>query len=863
MSRTYFWSSVSLAATLLLPAQVSADIQAPAGSVGFGASTLVLPNRNIAVSAPQTPGQGGELSVGAVYLYTPEGVLISELRGSQAGDAIGSRGFTVAPDGDGFFVHSPLWSNGAASAAGALTWVDADTGLSGVVGPDNSIVGSSQGDSVGGIELVPLADGRFAIHAPVWNNGSVNDAGAVRVFDPDAPTFGAITPANALVGSSNLDRIGQFFFPLFGIEFSTLTPLPDGGLIFRSPFWNRGALNDAGAITYIAPGATPAGVLSASNSLVGSSAADFVGAPLEGPLLALPDGAWMVRAPDWDGPAGANQGAVVRFASPADLLGEISPQIALTGAQAEDRVGDAGLTLLTNGAVLVASPNWKNGTLAQAGALTWIAPGASMAGETVGPGNSLFGTQANDRVSSFGVTVLASGHAVVASPNWANGDQASAGAVTWINADTGLTGAVSSANSLVGSVASSQVGNLGGSLSVSGVVALPNGHYLVRSGLWRPSPEVGNAGAVTWGDGTVGRVGVVDATNSLVGQRSGDRVGGFGDVRLLADSDALVHSAQWNDAQGSPVGAVTWVSGTGSTVGVLDAQNSWVGTTSGDLSAVGMHAFEDGSALLTAFNWNNGAGAVIGIPAGGSAGVVGPANSQVGQAGDRLGEGVGQGTVVELGDGSVLVSSPNRRVLGTAGVGSLHRVGAGESPVGNFVDADAFTGVADSDAFGSSGIGTVASPDGEGFFVISEWLTSPNGGIRRGGMTVWRSNDPSGQMVGADNTLFGESELDFLNARLIPLPRGTHLLILPGWDSLGVLDAGRLIWFDSTAVPGGALDANAGRFGVIDNDVPGGAGVNQIDWNAERMVIGMPRSNRVIFLPLSSGTLFANGFEGD
>jgi hypothetical protein len=663
------------------------------------------------------------------------------------------------------------------------------------------------------------------------------------------------------VGSSSGDMLGRHFPPLFGVHFSGLIALPDGGLLIRSSMWSRAGAISAGAITYVAPGQSPAGVLTTSNSLLGASFGESLGFGREGPLL-LPGGGVMVSSPGWDGPAGPNQGAVIRFDDPADLRGEITAERALIGAQAEDQVGSGSLTLLPNGAVLVASPSWRSGGLAQAGALTWIAPGASMAGETVGVGNSLIGTQANDRVSSLGVKVLANGNAVIASPFWANGDQTSAGAVTWIDAETGLTGAVSPANSLVGSIASSLVGSLGGDGSSSGVVALANGHYLVRSPAWRATSEVADVGAVTWGDGASGRIGVVDSANSLVGQRTADRVG-LGNVRELADGHALVHTPSLNSPSGFSVGAVTWLSGSGATSGVLDAQNSWIGSNHGDLSGVGMHAFDDGSALVTAFTWGGNAGAVFRIPAGGGAGVVGPDNSQVGQPGDRLGAGLGQGRVVALGDGSVLVSSPSRSVMGQEQAGSLHRVAFGESPVGNLLDADAFTGVRSFDQFGGAPIGVMAAAQGEGFFAVSADLSNPAGNSGHGGLTATRSSDVAGQVVSVSNTLFGEAAQDFQGVQLLPQGRGTYLLHLPGWDSQGVQDAGRLIWFDSTAVPGNGLNINSGRLGVVANDFRDRQNSVQIDWENEHIIIGLPLSNRVIFVPLSSGTLFANGFEGD
>ena len=69
----------------------------------------------------------------------------------------------------------------------------------------------------------------------------------------------------------------------------------------------------------------------------------------------------------------------------------------------------------------------------------------------VSAANSLVGSTANDQVGFWGVTALSNGNYVVSSPDWDNGAIADAGAVTWGNGTSGVTGAVSAANSLVGS----------------------------------------------------------------------------------------------------------------------------------------------------------------------------------------------------------------------------------------------------------------------------------------------------------------------------------------------------------------------------------------------------------------------------
>src|SRR6476469_781013 len=90
--------------------------------------------------------------------------------------------------------------------------------------------------------------------------------------------------------------------------------------------------------------------------------------------------------------------------------------------------------------------------------------------------STLTGGLSLDNVGHGGITVLANGDFVVASPNWSidlgNGARiSSVGAATYCRADIGCSGIISSANSLIGSTADDHVG--------SSVIALPNGNFIV------------------------------------------------------------------------------------------------------------------------------------------------------------------------------------------------------------------------------------------------------------------------------------------------------------------------------------------------------------------------------------------------
>jgi hypothetical protein len=112
-------------------------------------------------------------------------------------------------------------------------------------------------------------------------------------------------------------------------------------------------------------------------------------------------------------------------------------------------VGSFSLIAVANGNYVVNSPNWNNGGITNAGAVTWC----SGAGGTIGivsPANSLGGGTAGDQIGLNGVIALTNGGYLALSPNWDNAGIAEAGAVTWGNNAGATIGLISSDNSIRG-----------------------------------------------------------------------------------------------------------------------------------------------------------------------------------------------------------------------------------------------------------------------------------------------------------------------------------------------------------------------------------------------------------------------------
>ncbi|MEQ9667645.1 CHAT domain-containing protein [Coleofasciculus sp. G2-EDA-02] len=563
------------------------------GGTGFGEDIVPLSTGNVVVTKPGD--NFGAENAGAVYLYNGEtGALISTLTGSQVDDEVGNFGVVALTNGN-YVVGSFLWNNGGISGAGAVTWGNGSTGITGIVTPINSLVGTQDFDVVGNGGVVALTNGNYVVRSLNWNNPDTgaSRAGAVTWGDGSVGITGEVTTSNSLVGTQANDEVGN----------GRVAILTNGNYVVHSNLWNNpdtGA-SQAGAVTWGDGSVGITGAVTPTNSLVGTQNDDRVG--FDG-VVALTNGNYVVSSSSLDNPdTGASQaGAVTWGDGSVGITGAVTPTNSLVGTQNDDRVGFNGVVALTNGNYVVSSSFWDNPDTgaSQAGAVTWGDGSVGITGE-VTTSNSLVGTQADDSVGNRGVVALTNGNYVVRSSNWDNPDTGAtdAGAVTWGDGSVGITGEVTPTNSLVGTQTDDQVG-------IGNVVVLTNGNYVVSSSFWNnPDTGASQAGAVTWGDDSVGITGAVTPNNSLVGTQADDQVGNGG-VVALTNGNYVVSSENWNNGGLTSAGAVTWGDGTTGITGTVTPDNSLVGTQIADEVGVGgVVALTNGNYLVKSENWNN------------------------------------------------------------------------------------------------------------------------------------------------------------------------------------------------------------------------------------------------------------------
>ncbi|MFN8242744.1 MAG: T9SS type A sorting domain-containing protein [Ferruginibacter sp.] len=597
---------------------------------------VALNNGNYVVLSPEWDGTGISTNAGAAtWCNGTTGIngivsTANSLCGSSSEDRVGNSAIAL-PNGN-YVVLSYSWDNASFSDAGAITWCNGATGLTGIVNASNSLVGTTSGDKIGQYTL-PLPNGNCVAISTYWDNGSATDAGAVTWINGNSGITGTISSANSLVGTKTNDLVGYYY---------SITILTNGNYVISSPYWDDGSITDVGAVTWGSGNAPLTGVINSANSLIGGTINDQIGSNT---VKALSNGNYVVNSPYWKPypPSYIYFGAVTWGNGATGTTGIVNNSNSLTGSQPNDVVGNGGVFPLSNGNYVVSSINWPAG--AGKGAVTWC-NGTTVTSDLVNVSNSLTGSTSSDWLGGGGnggtVVPLTNGNYVVVSPWWDDGSIVNAGAVTWCTGTATTTATVSSANSLIGSTANDMVGSANPGNNVVNTVALTNGNYVVGSYYW-DNGSVTDAGAVTWANGTAGITGTISVANSLVGTTANDKVGR---IYPLTNGNFIINAINWDNGSIANAGAITWVNGSTGTTGTISAGNSLVGSSANDqLGEENITTLFNGNAISPSSLWDNGtipdAGAYTWINGSiGITGVINSTNSLIGtQPGDRVGNG--------------------------------------------------------------------------------------------------------------------------------------------------------------------------------------------------------------------------------
>jgi len=408
--RQLCWITViSLAFAMTAAAQTQTDINGPAGSGAFGEFLSALPNGNFVVT-DSLYDDGANADVGAVHLYNGTTLaLISTLKGSTPNDRVGVE-IQVLSNGN-FVVMSPYWDNGAADEAGAATLCSATTGCSGTVTSTNSLVGTNELDHVSSGGISPLPGGKYTVTSFEWNN----TRGAVTFCQASGCT-GALTTTNSLHGVAENDQVG------LGAQSPPSVVLANGNYVVSS---NTHGPLEVGAVTLCDGTTGCVGTVAANNSLTGVDAFDQIGSS---GVVALTGGDYVVGSTSWEPNPSDNFGAVTHCSGTTGCPATINSSNSLVGTNNGDVIGNP--VALSDGNYVVRSPQWNGAR----GAVTWCSAAAPCVG-SITSANSLIGGAANNEVGGSGLLyALPGGKYLVASQNWDGGAQ-NVGAMTMHRSD--------------------------------------------------------------------------------------------------------------------------------------------------------------------------------------------------------------------------------------------------------------------------------------------------------------------------------------------------------------------------------------------------------------------------------------------
>jgi filamentous hemagglutinin family protein len=837
----------------------------------FGATTATLSTGNVVVTDPYDAVGDGPYNTGAVYLFNSQtGRLISVLMGSYNNDQVGNT-VTVLTGNGNYVVSTPFWNG----QRGAATWASGVNGVAGVVSALNSIVGTNVDDDVSvGSSLTPgvvaLTNGNYVVSSPNWNN----QVGAATLGNGATGTVGTVDATNSLVGNVSGDEVGLY-----------ISPLTNGNYVVNSPFFTNGGAFDAGASTWANGASGIVGTISTANSLVGSNTFDEIG---QVPTTVLTNGNYVIASPNWNG----EYGAVTWANGTTGITGTVDGTNSLIGSQTGDYVGSGGaiggkgVVALTNGNYVVGTPTFNNNT----GAVTWGNGNGGTVG-TISTANSLTGDQAGEQVG-FTIIALTNGNYVVQTPFWNNGTVTAAGAVTWASGSGPTTGVVSSSNSLVGSNNYDEIGSV--------VVALANGNYATSSANWN-----NDTGAVTWGNGTGGTTGTVSATNSFTGSVTGDSVGE--NLIALTNNNYVILSPFWNNS----TGAATLASGASPITGTVNAANSLVGSTTGDLVGYNAYALADGNYVVTSQYWNGNLGAAT--LGNGTTGIIGTITAGNSLVGSTSGDMVGSNGVTALSDGDYIVLSSGfdgnlgaatlqyggGAVTQTSFTGNGGTITAQNSVLGTVVQTPSTPGAnlqltAKEDVGSTNGFVTAFPTAGSGRVVIG-YQAEPGFGPNNYGSHPYTTTGN----VTADQGAIGATLLTGTNVTV----QGSNDVTVANGIALGIagqnanatltLDAGRSILIDGSialapSTTPGVINLNivandTAASGVIDSErlagaavitmangtsITGGSGnvsydlrtgAGNTNTTAGNVTLGAISANQVLGVDENKGTLTLNG----
>ncbi|MBL8329745.1 MAG: filamentous hemagglutinin N-terminal domain-containing protein [Rubrivivax sp.] len=680
--------------------EITAFVDPDAASSGFGRAVHDVSNGNLLVLSPDQSAIGS----GAGYVFLRNGGLVSALRdtgGTTNWRSLGNSRWLIANSGANAGVGAVAYFDAANPPASGR--MDSSNSL---VGDTTYGRGFGSIDDLGGGYYAASMDrGQTGFNSYTLQRGAFHffRANGIGTTLP----AGVVGPANSMVGSTagtanaqipnsqtwyavtRGDAIGVFASEDLINNPATTDPEPyvsrtlhsigAGNWVLGSPHWNDGR----GAVTIISPqlidNGTLVGAVSSANSMVGTNANDSYGLALRA------DGRAGQGLIQFGGAGSTNYVLSLANSSASSALVPLTPAIASTGVLGGINSSNALLlggvearvfTQLSSGDLVVADPEW-NGTRGYARLVPFNTDFATtLRGSLAAPaaGNALVGTASNARVGS-GVTDLGSGTYLVQS------NFGGLGAYTFSSTSSPTVGNLSSANSLVGA----------SNYSLNGLTVLSNGAYLVQGGFEGNFSTTGR-GAFAYGPAGTGISGVINVVGAWEENYSGlsNTVNRPTQVVDLGAGYWALNLQNGLSANGN-VRSVLWGGPNAVHTGQVNPANAFTD------SSLSLHALGSGAFAVALPNWGSNEGAVLRVNASTlAAPAVSSSTALVGQSGDNI----GSGGFFSVGSNRAILLSPQWN--GNAGAATFVTPGnAATRLIGSLSASNSLVGASAGDKLGN------------------------------------------------------------------------------------------------------------------------------------------------------------------
>jgi filamentous hemagglutinin family protein len=154
----------------------------------------------------------------------------NSLVGGADNDEVGGFSITTLFNGN-YLVRTPNADIGGLNDAGAVTFGSGTTGVTGVISASNSLVGGGANDQAGNV-ITTFSSNNYVVRVTLADIGGVVDAGALTFGDGNTGVSGVISASNSLVGGSTDDQLGSGGVTILsGERLLVRSPLFDNGAV--------------------------------------------------------------------------------------------------------------------------------------------------------------------------------------------------------------------------------------------------------------------------------------------------------------------------------------------------------------------------------------------------------------------------------------------------------------------------------------------------------------------------------------------------------------------------------------------------------------------------------------------------------